>query len=57
MICFHRWTKWSITKDCTLYVRKWVGLDPVKHSVGTRIVQRRACKKCGKVQINQQDVY
>jgi hypothetical protein len=57
MICFHRWTKWEVKHEGVLHTRKWVGINPVMYPIGTRLVQRRECEKCGKVQIDQKDIY
>lgn len=46
---FHRWSSWEKAEEGQLMRR---GLR-----VGFRVVQRRTCAVCGKIQFNKQDIY
>lgn len=53
-MCWHKWTKWVITNQGPITSTSLVSGRTL--NVGTLIIQKRVCEKCGYTQIDKQEV-
>jgi hypothetical protein len=63
MFHIHKWSKWEVSSEREIrkvpkrYPGEWQVGNPEPSIVGFAIIQKRVCSKCGKTEIDLQEVY
>jgi len=59
----HKWNKWEVFKEGNLSAvdkklpGEWQYGEQKSHIIGLALFQKRTCEKCGKTEIDVQEVY